>query len=91
MSSPTSHPLRREARRLLTLALPVMGAQLGTMLMGAVDTAMVGRISVEALAAASIANALAFASLLLVQGLVLGIDPIVTQAHGAGQIGRAHV
>ncbi|MCG8588832.1 MAG: MATE family efflux transporter [Proteobacteria bacterium] len=89
MSSPTSHPLRREARRLLTLALPVMGAQLGTMLMGAVDTAMVGRISVEALAAASIANALAFASLLLVQGLVLGIDPIVTQAHGAGRGGVA--
>ncbi len=47
-------PLRDEARTLVRLSLPVAAAQVGTMMMGMVDTAMVGRVSVDALAAASI-------------------------------------
>ena len=35
-------PLRAEAQKLASLALPVVGAQLGSMLMGTVDTVMVG-------------------------------------------------
>jgi MATE family multidrug resistance protein len=81
--------VRAEARKLATLALPVIGAQVGSMLMGTVDTVMVGRVSVDALAAAAIANAWIFASLLLGQGIVHGIDPVVTQAHGAGRGARA--
>lgn len=81
--------LRTEFRRLIRLSLPVAGAQLGGMLMGVVDTVMVGRVGVEALAAASIANAWIFALLLFGQGLVQGIDPLVTQAHGAGDGRRA--
>lgn len=84
-------PWRDELRRLMTLALPVMGAQLGGMLMGTVDTLMLGRVSVDALASASIANAWIFALLLFGQGLVHGIDPLITQAHGAGRGDRAAV
>lgn len=77
--------LREELRRLLRLSLPVMGAQVASMTMGTVDTIMVGRFSVEALAAAAIANAWIYGVLLAGQGLVHGIDPLVTQAHGAGR------
>jgi MATE family multidrug resistance protein len=81
-------PLRAEMRKLASLALPVIGAQVGTMLMGTVDTIMVARLSVEALAAAAMANAWIYGCLLFGQGVVLGIDPIVTQAHGAGHAER---
>ena len=77
-------PLRSELRKLMSLALPAMGAQVGIMLMGTVDTVMVARLSVDALAAAAIANAWIYGWLLFGQGVVFGIDPIVTQAHGAG-------
>jgi MATE family multidrug resistance protein len=78
-------PWRDELRRLMALSLPVMGAQVGGMLMGTVDTLMLGRVGVEALAAAAIGNAWIFALILFGQGLVHGIDPLVTQAHGAGR------
>jgi MATE family multidrug resistance protein len=75
--------VRREARTLLTLSAPVMAAQLGTMLMGVVDMVMVGRISVDALASAAMANAWIYGVLLFGQGFVHGIDPLITQHHGA--------
>jgi MATE family multidrug resistance protein len=59
------------------------------MLMGVVDTMMVGRVSVDALAAAAVANAVIWGVLLFGQGLIQGIDPIVAQAHGGGQSDRA--
>lgn len=70
---------------LIKLALPAMGAQLGMMLMGVVDTAMVGRLDFDgtALAASSIANAWLYAILWFGMGLIQGIDPLITQAHGA--------
>jgi len=74
---------RREARTLWALSAPVMAAQLGTMLMGVVDTMMVGRISVDALASAAMANAWIFGVLMFGQGFVHGIDPLITQHHGA--------
>jgi MATE family multidrug resistance protein len=76
-------PLRREVRKLAGLAGPVAGTQVGFMLLGTVDTLMVARVGIDALAAAAIANAWIFGVLLLGQGVVHGIDPIVTYAHGA--------
>lgn len=75
---------RDELSRLLRLSWPIMGAQIGNMLMGVVDTLFVGRVGVDALAAASLGNAYLYGILLIGQGLVLGMDPVVTQAHGAG-------
>ena len=66
----------------MRLSLPVVAAQLGTMMMGLVDTAMVGRVSVDALAAASLGNACVFVTLLTANGLLMGMDPIVSHAHG---------
>jgi len=73
-----------EIRALSRLALPVVAAQVGVMTMGVVDTIMVGHVSVEALAAAGLGHTWLFAVLLLATGLVLGMDPLVSQAHGAG-------
>jgi len=77
-------PVRLETRKLLELALPVVGSTVGTMLMGVVDTAMVGRVGREALAAASLGGVWIFGTFLLFQGVLQGMDPLVAQAHGAG-------
>ena len=63
-------PWRRERGRLAELALPVMATQVGTMLMGLVDTLMVGRVSVEALAAASLGSTWVMATLLFGSGVI---------------------
>ncbi len=76
--------VRTELRKLAQLALPVMAAQLGIMLMGTVDTLMVARVGVDTLASAAMANAWIYAVLLTGQGVIHGIDPLVSQAHGAG-------
>ncbi len=74
---------------MLALALPVSATQLSTMLMGFVDTVMVGRVSVDAIAAASLANVWIFGTIMFASGVIFGIDPIVTQAHGSGNGERA--
>jgi MATE family multidrug resistance protein len=73
-----------EARRLLQLALPIAGANFATMLMGVVDTIMLGRYSTDAMAAAILANAILFSTIMLANGILFGLDPLITQAHGAG-------
>ncbi len=59
------------------------------MLLGFVDTLMVGRFSKEALAAAVLANVWISGTSFFAMGVVLGMDPIITQAHGARDAERA--
>ena len=84
MSAPTRGPVAAEVRKLLSLAVPVAATQLSTMMLGFVDTVMVGRVSVDAIAAASLANVWIFGTLMFANGVVMGIDPLITHAHGAG-------
>lgn len=77
-------PLGAEIRKIARLALPVVGATVGTMLMGAVDTAMVGHVSRTALAAASLGGVWIYGTFLFFQGVLMGMDPLVSQAHGRG-------
>lgn len=79
---------RDELRVLGALAIPVVGVQVGSMMLGLVDTLMIARLDTASLAAASLGNLWIFGTLIMGMGIVLGIDPIVTQAHGAGD-GRA--
>ena len=79
----------RELRALLKLALPLVGAQAGAQLMSLVDTAMVGRLGASSMGGVGIANGLYFAITLLGAGCVVGMDPLVTQAIGAGEEIRA--
>ena len=77
-------PVREEWRALARLALPIVLTNLGTMLLGTVDMLMVGHLNdPQALAAASLANVWIHGTSLFAMGLVYGIDPLVTQAHGA--------
>ena len=76
---------RREARSLMALAFPVICTQLGIMLMGTVDVMMLGRLSKEGLAAGALGNAVGFGLLVFPMGLLLGLDPLIAQAFGAGE------
>ncbi|MDQ7005798.1 MAG: MATE family efflux transporter [Acidobacteriota bacterium] len=78
-----------EVRPIVHLALPVAAAQLGWMLIGLVDLWMVGRLGSDALAAVSLGDLWIVATLVVAMGVVMGIDPIVSQAHGAGLGPRA--
>lgn len=80
-----SNATKTELRALLRLGLPVAGTQLGMMLLGVVDTMMVGRLGTTALDAAALGSLWVWGTLVFGIGLVFGMDPIVSQAHGAGQ------
>lgn len=76
--------LQHEWRPTLTLAGPVVLAELGWMTMSAVDTLMVGRLSPEAIGAVGIDSALFLVPAIFAIGLLLGLDTLVAQGFGAG-------
>lgn len=78
-------PFKAEIRELTRLATPVVLAQVGSMTLGLVDLAMVGRLGTEALSAVALGDLWIFGTLIGAIALVMGIDPIVSQAHGAGR------
>ena len=77
-------PSLADSRALLALALPVVGVQVGLMLMGVVDTVMVGRISAAALAGVALGNLYFFGCTIFGMGALFALDPVVAQAVGAG-------
>ena len=68
----------------MRLAVPVVLVQLGGMLMGVVDTVMLGHLSAGALAAGAMGHVSSFTLLIFGAGLVSVLDPLVSQAFGAG-------
>ena len=80
---------RHELRELFRLALPLAAAQAGTQLMGLVDVAVLGRLGAKELAGSGLANAVFFAFSVMGMGMVYGIDPLISQALGAGDRVRA--
>ncbi|MBI5710682.1 MAG: MATE family efflux transporter [Candidatus Eisenbacteria bacterium] len=78
-----SLPTREDFGRLAGLAVPIVTVQLGMMLMGVVDTIMVGHVNATALAAAALGNLYVFALLVFGMGTLMALDPIVAQAVGA--------
>lgn len=80
---------RRELRELFRLALPLAAAQAGTQLMGLVDVAVLGRLGAAELAGSGMANAVFFAVSVFGMGMMLGVDPLISQAVGAGDHARA--
>jgi len=83
-------PAKREMRALLLLAMPLIGTNICHMLMGTVDILMVGHLEgTQALAAATLANVWLAGTMLFGMGVIFGMDPLITQAHGAGDGERA--
>jgi MATE family multidrug resistance protein len=82
------HIWKAEARSVIQLAGPLVLAEIGWMMMGIVDVIMVGHMpnSAAAIGAVSIGGIVFYAVGLFVAGLLLGMDPLVSQAFGAGKI-----
>ncbi len=78
-----------ELRALVHLAVPLAAAHFGQMLLGAVDTAVVGRAGEAELGATGLGNSVYFTLLVFGIGVVLGLDPLVAQAVGAKELTRA--
>ena len=76
-------PTLRDLRALVRLAVPIVTVQVGLMLMGVVDTVIVGHVSARELAAASLGHLYFFGLAVFAMGTLWAIDPIVSQAMGA--------
>lgn len=76
--------VRLHFRRLVALAIPVTLAQLAGMFLMVVDLLMLGRVGVDALGAASLGRVWMLGTLVFGMGLLFGLDPIASQAWGAG-------
>jgi MATE family multidrug resistance protein len=81
---PRLDSLRAELSAAARLAAPVALVQLGMMLMGVVDTMMLGHLSANALAAGALGHIVTFALLVMGYGILSALDPLISQAHGAG-------
>ena len=68
---------------MLRLAAPVVIVQVGMMMMGVVDTIMVGHLSAQALAAVALGNLYFFSLAVFAMGTLMVLDPVVAQAVGA--------
>ncbi len=76
---------------MLRIAMPLALAELGWMSMGIVDIIMVGRLpdSAVAIGAASLGSALFYPFAIFGVGLMSGMDTLVSQAFGAGDMKEA--
>jgi MATE family multidrug resistance protein len=83
---------RRELGPTLRLALPLILAEIGWMSMMIVDTMMVGRLpySAEAIGAVSIASSLFIVFAFFGEGILIGLDTLVSQSFGAGRREDCH-
>ncbi|HEY0038067.1 MAG TPA: MATE family efflux transporter, partial [Longimicrobium sp.] len=73
-----------EVRALAWIAGPIVVSQLGGIAMNTTDTIMLGRLGPTALAAAGLASAVQMALVVMCNGVVMGMLPLVSQAYGAG-------
>ena len=84
--------IRNQIRPLLTLALPLILAELGWMSMGIVDTVMIGHMDRPVLAIAASALGQVFYNTVCfgLSGILLSLDTFLSQSHGAGRIDEAN-
>jgi MATE family multidrug resistance protein len=89
MSAPDAAPapetIRSELPILLALAFPLILTNAGNMLLGLVDVAVCGRLGDTAIAGAGLGNAIFFTLSLFGLGTLFGLDPLLSQAVGAGE------
>jgi MATE family multidrug resistance protein len=87
--SPTEPTIREEIRAIAKLSAPISLAQVALVAMGLVDTAILGRESVDDLAAAGLARSVGFAALSFGLGIAAALEPLAAQAIGARRPDRA--
>jgi len=77
---------------MLRLAAPLVAAELGWIVMGIVDTMMVGRLpdSATAIGATGLGTMIFLTTAVIGEGMLLGLDTLVSQAFGAGRVDDCH-
>jgi MATE family multidrug resistance protein len=80
--------LYRETKQLLSLAIPLTGAQLAQALTGFFDTLMMGRLGASTLAAGGLASITLMTLIGIAGGVVMVVTPLVAEAYGANQKNR---
>jgi MATE family, multidrug efflux pump len=75
---------------MLKLALPVIGAELGWISMGIVDTIIVAPLGPAAIGAVGSGSTMFFAVMVLGMGTLLALDTFVAQNYGAGRLDECH-
>ncbi|MBR9858714.1 MAG: MATE family efflux transporter [Gammaproteobacteria bacterium] len=81
-------PYIAEIPRLLRLCGPIMVAQVAQTTMSFVDTLMAGQVSATDLAAVAVATSFWLPLILLVQGVIMALTPIISQLNGARRHGE---
>lgn len=77
-------PTMPDFRQMVRLAFPVAVVQVGLVFMGVVDTIMVGHVSALDLGAVGLGNMYFFTMSVFGMGVLFSLDPVISQAHGAG-------
>jgi MATE family, multidrug efflux pump len=92
VGSKTLCALRDEMRPMLRLAAPLVLAEIGWVFMSIVDTIMLGRLpnSAVAIGASSLGSNLFYTLSIFGTGLFLGLDTLVSQAFGRGDLAAAN-
>ena len=80
----------RELRATLSLAWPVILAEMGWMVMGLVDTVMVGPLGPAAIGAVGTGSSIFFAFMVFGTGTFFALDTFVAQNYGAGDVPECH-
>lgn len=75
----------KEMKVLLTLAWPLLIAQVTQTLMGVSDTIMAGRYSYTDMAAVAIGFSITMPILMFIQGITLALSPIISRLQGSNQ------
>jgi MATE family multidrug resistance protein len=82
--------MRQELRAMVSLAWPVILAEIGWVLMGVVDTIVVGPLGAAAIGGVGIGSTLFFAVMVFGSGLFFALDTFVAQSFGAGRLADCH-
>lgn len=80
---------RREFFGLIKLAAPLVVAQVAQNTLSFIDTLMVGRLGNESLAGIALGATVFHFVLIVLSGVIFGVNPVVSQAIGAGERDKA--
>lgn len=82
-----------ELRATLDLSWPLVAAFAGNQLLSLVDTVVAGHLGTVPLAAVGLGGSLFFFGSVLAMGILMGLDPLASQAVGAGElhVARRHL
>ena len=84
-------PARDRLRRILVLALPIIGGMVSQNVLNLVDTAMVGSLGDTALGAVGIGGFATYMSMALLLGVSIGVQVLAARRKGEGTLGEMAV